>query len=241
MLHAGPLNRAEWIKFLGLFFNKDAAATMSFDQTANTYNTTKANAPKKATPPVMAFVDLYTYPPDTAYEVSLAPYKVQYTQVTLTLFLHSSMAVVLTVLRIPACISASCTGFEPPGEKESHDQCMIAASHLNIRMTEGKNQRLGSAEALHWKVPNRGLSIQTRGADLSRIWQDAGAVAPNKTALLAINGTSLSTYDVTNNTVWFAWNRTTGGFPSKAAATAAFQNFLKGVRPFFKPRSSLRK
>ena len=60
--------------------------------------------------------------------------------------------------------------------------------------------------------------------------QDAGAVAPNMTDLLAIPGTTLSPNDPTNSTVWFAWNSTAGGFKTQQEATAAFHSFLQGVR-----------
>lgn len=80
---AGPLNRAEWIKFLGVFFNLDSTATQIFNSVNTSYYATKASVTPNATRPVMAFVDLYSYPPDTAYEVSLAAYKVQFTQVQL--------------------------------------------------------------------------------------------------------------------------------------------------------------
>jgi len=75
------LNRAEWIKFLGLFFNLDSTATQIFDSINSSYAQTKAGVKTAAKPPVLAFVDLYSYPPDTAFEVSLAAYKTQYTKV----------------------------------------------------------------------------------------------------------------------------------------------------------------
>ncbi len=82
-LFAGPLNRAEWFKFLGLFFNLDSVATTIFDTLNTSYYNNKATVSPAAKRPVLAFVDLYSYPPDTAYEVSLAAYKVQYTQVSI--------------------------------------------------------------------------------------------------------------------------------------------------------------
>ena len=38
---AGTLNRAEWVKFLGVFFNREAAASAYFDTVAAQYNATK--------------------------------------------------------------------------------------------------------------------------------------------------------------------------------------------------------
>lgn len=56
-------------------------ATTIFNAVNASYYNNKASVTPAASRPVMAFVDLYSYPPDTAYEVSLAAYKVQYTQV----------------------------------------------------------------------------------------------------------------------------------------------------------------
>jgi hypothetical protein len=86
-LDAGSLNRAEWIKFLGLFFNLDSTATQIFNSINASYYQTKASVKPAAKLPVMAFVDLYSYPPDTAFEVSLAAYKTQYTKVCRTLLI----------------------------------------------------------------------------------------------------------------------------------------------------------
>ena len=38
---AGTLNRAEWVKFLGLFFNKEKEASNYFDSVEKQYNTIK--------------------------------------------------------------------------------------------------------------------------------------------------------------------------------------------------------
>ena len=59
--------------------------------------------------------------------------------------------------------------------------------------------------------------------------QDAGAQNLNVTDLLKINGTILAPTDPTNSTVWFAWNRTGSGFPSRAAANAAFKDAIDDV------------
>ena len=77
---AGPLNRAEWIKFLGLFFNLDAVATEAFDGINSSYYQTKASVVPSEDPPLMAFVDYYDYS-ESAYEVSLAAYKLDFTEV----------------------------------------------------------------------------------------------------------------------------------------------------------------
>ena len=47
---------------------------------------------------------------------------------------------------------------------------------------------------------------------------------------MAINGTIMSPNDLTNSTIWFAWNSSYGGFSSQAAAATAFHKFLQGVR-----------
>lgn len=66
---------------MGMFFNLDSVATSIFNNINASYYRNKASVKPASKRPVMAFVDLYTYPPDTAYEVSLAAYKVQYAQV----------------------------------------------------------------------------------------------------------------------------------------------------------------
>ncbi len=38
---AGLLNRAEWIKFLALFFNKEREASVAFQAITNAYNAIK--------------------------------------------------------------------------------------------------------------------------------------------------------------------------------------------------------
>lgn len=40
-LTAGTLNRAEWVKFLGLFFNKEKEASQYFDTVERQYNRLK--------------------------------------------------------------------------------------------------------------------------------------------------------------------------------------------------------
>ncbi len=40
-MRTGALNRAEWIKFLGTFFNLDAEATAYFNGVVQAYNATK--------------------------------------------------------------------------------------------------------------------------------------------------------------------------------------------------------
>ena len=81
-LVTGVLNRAEWFKFLGMFFNLDAVATNMFNNINESYYDTKASIEVAAEPPLMIFSDYYDYSDESAYEVSLAAYKVQYTQVS---------------------------------------------------------------------------------------------------------------------------------------------------------------
>ena len=87
----GPLNRAEWIKFLGLFFNLDAIATEVFDSINSSYYETKARVVPSQEPPLMAFVDYYDYSDETAYEVSMAAYKLTFTEVCLIAGTYSSI------------------------------------------------------------------------------------------------------------------------------------------------------
>ncbi|KAK9815804.1 hypothetical protein WJX72_009772 [[Myrmecia] bisecta] len=80
----GPLNRAEWIKFLGLFFNTEAAASSQFADINATYvqNSVPRSLPLGGRP-TMAFVQNLTYFDGTSLledlEVSLAAYKVAFT------------------------------------------------------------------------------------------------------------------------------------------------------------------
>ena len=79
----GVLNRAEWIKFLGMFFNLDGAATQTFNSINASYYQTKANISSQGDDkPTLAFISLYSYAPDTAYVISLSAYKQQYARVS---------------------------------------------------------------------------------------------------------------------------------------------------------------
>lgn len=74
----GLLNRAEWIKFLGLFFNLDKAATEIYNGIEASYNQTKAAAKQKGeSTPVVAWVTHYVYKTEEHYDVSVAAYKAQ--------------------------------------------------------------------------------------------------------------------------------------------------------------------
>eukprot|EP00891_Asterochloris_glomerata_P001563 jgi/Astpho2/1563/Aster-x1015 len=52
----GPLQAAEWIKFLALFFNKDAAAEQQFNATATAYNATAGQYSSGSRAPVVAWI-----------------------------------------------------------------------------------------------------------------------------------------------------------------------------------------
>ena len=67
----------------------------------------------------------------------------------------------------------------------------------------------------------------------STLLQDAGGAPFNISELAKINGTIYSPYDLTNQTIWFAWNRTGSGFPSQAAANAAWKNVISNVSNLF--------
>lgn len=80
----GVVNRAEWIKFLGLFFNREKYASDVFDGIAKEYNDTKttaaadsANAGKM---PVVAVASHYKYDKDESYQLDWAPYKLNLIQ-----------------------------------------------------------------------------------------------------------------------------------------------------------------
>ena len=83
-MHSGVLKRAQWVKYLGVFFNLDGPATDIY----NTINTTFYNvaatidANISVGSPILAFTDYYSYAPNDAYEISLATYKQQYASVS---------------------------------------------------------------------------------------------------------------------------------------------------------------
>jgi hypothetical protein len=72
------LNRIEWIKFLGTFFNLDKYASSVYDTIADEYNQNKAAAAKAGEgkdSPVIAWVSHYLYEKDESYQVSFSAYK----------------------------------------------------------------------------------------------------------------------------------------------------------------------
>ncbi|DBA71969.1 hypothetical protein WJX79_005778 [Trebouxia sp. C0005] len=81
----GSLNRAEWLKFMGLFFNMDDFANTVFDEINSTYYMNsavyKSAAAMRSNTTTVAWVDRIDNITDyaNAFEVSYAQYKVQYT------------------------------------------------------------------------------------------------------------------------------------------------------------------
>lgn len=78
----GVLNRAEWVKFVALFFNQERAASDIFAALKAEYEATKASATSNAaTKPVVAWASHFNYTgmPES-YMVSFAPYKAEYTR-----------------------------------------------------------------------------------------------------------------------------------------------------------------
>lgn len=78
----GDLNRAEWVKFLGLFFNLEKYASNIFAAISTAYNNTEAQAQsalQKAgnKQPVVAWTNHYVYETNESYQLSFAPYKEQ--------------------------------------------------------------------------------------------------------------------------------------------------------------------
>ncbi|GAB4819434.1 hypothetical protein N2152v2_006480 [Parachlorella kessleri] len=75
----GVLNRSEWIKFLGLFFNKEYEASQLYQSMADQYDALKANASEVAASdkPVVAYVSHFAYGDSESYQISWADYKVQ--------------------------------------------------------------------------------------------------------------------------------------------------------------------
>ncbi|KAI3437818.1 hypothetical protein D9Q98_000265 [Chlorella vulgaris] len=81
-LDPGALNRAEWIKFVGLFFNLEKEATDVFDAIKAEYDATKAAAAtKEADKPVVAWAQYFSFPGlGESYQLSFDPYQTQLTE-----------------------------------------------------------------------------------------------------------------------------------------------------------------
>ena len=75
----GLLNRAEWIKYLSLFFNKEKEATVAYDAIVENYNEVKKQAAEAAagagSKPVIAWVTHFEYDGEEHFDVSFAAYK----------------------------------------------------------------------------------------------------------------------------------------------------------------------
>ncbi|GJP42935.1 hypothetical protein CLOM_g2457 [Closterium sp. NIES-68] len=69
----GPLKRAEWIKYMALWFNAESRASEVYSDIETSYNCLKASAPKTTTP-VVGWLGYYM----DSWTVSGAPYKLQY-------------------------------------------------------------------------------------------------------------------------------------------------------------------
>jgi hypothetical protein len=82
----GILNRAEWLKFLGLFFNRERAASDTFNAIKTEYERVKASAAAKTSQegtmakPLVAWVQAFSYDPDESFTLSFAPYKAELTE-----------------------------------------------------------------------------------------------------------------------------------------------------------------
>ncbi|KAL4424905.1 hypothetical protein ABPG77_002128 [Micractinium sp. CCAP 211/92] len=76
----GALNRAEWIKFVALFFNLEKNASDIYDAIQARYEATKAAAAGASTKPVVAWAQHFKYDKDENYQLSFAPYKAELTE-----------------------------------------------------------------------------------------------------------------------------------------------------------------
>jgi len=76
----GPLNRAEWIEFFALFFNKEYEASVLYDRTVSRYNCHKRAAQRRRTNEVVAWIAEYDFLTPTQYIISTSAYKKQFTQ-----------------------------------------------------------------------------------------------------------------------------------------------------------------
>lgn len=77
----GLLNRAEWTKFLALFFNREREASQQFAEEATNYQTLKAEVSPElvqGSPRKVAFVSYFIYPGvGENYQISWADYKAE--------------------------------------------------------------------------------------------------------------------------------------------------------------------
>ncbi|KAL6767340.1 FAP24 [Auxenochlorella protothecoides x Auxenochlorella symbiontica] len=74
----GLLQRAEWIKFLGVFFNLDAYSSNLFTAIKNEFEQTKAAALAQEGPkPVVAWINHFMYGTQEWYQLSFAAYKTE--------------------------------------------------------------------------------------------------------------------------------------------------------------------
>lgn len=74
----GVLNRIEWLKFLGAFFNLDKYASSVYDTIVKEYNEVKSAAAESGEgkkTPVVAWASHYLYDTDESYQLSFADYK----------------------------------------------------------------------------------------------------------------------------------------------------------------------
>ena len=79
----GPLNRVEWVKFLGLFFNREKYASDVFTALSTEYNKKKESALQSSEAvgknPVVAWISHFEYDDQESYQINFAEYKRQYT------------------------------------------------------------------------------------------------------------------------------------------------------------------
>ena len=110
MFNAGALNRAEWLKFLGLFFNLDDSANTIFNEINSSYYRNSAMykaATNSTTPPTVAWIsriDNETSECINSFELSYAPYKGQYTRDA-----GGNVTDMATVAAMPNVIESPCS------------------------------------------------------------------------------------------------------------------------------------
>lgn len=80
VLDPGPLRRAEWIKYLGLFFNDEGVADALFNATAAEYEEYEALSASVPDRPVVAWASHFSYDGAESYQLSFAEYKANLVQ-----------------------------------------------------------------------------------------------------------------------------------------------------------------
>lgn len=73
----GALHRAEWIKYLALFFNREALANALYNETSEAYVMHQEMAASAPDAPTVAWITHFVYGEEESYQISFDEYKMQ--------------------------------------------------------------------------------------------------------------------------------------------------------------------